>query len=67
MVKRVYPEPGEVWEHAVSRNQYRIHSRTDDGWTRYLVNVRGGDYYPLWTMPTDRFMATYRKARPENG
>lgn len=67
MVKRVYPEAGELWEHAVSRHQYLIHSRTDDGWTRYRVAAGRYDYYPLWTMPTDRFMDTYRKARPENG
>lgn len=64
MVTRTYPEPGEVWEHPDSRNQYMVHSRTDDGWTRYYshhASVKVHDCFPLYTQPTDRFASIYRK------
>ena len=59
------PVEGETWEHPNSRNQYRIHSVTDDGWTRYYSSHPSQpdhDCYPLWTQPTLKFIAIYRKA-----
>ncbi len=65
MVKRVYPEPGEIWEHPTARTQYKVHSLTTDGWVRYYswhTGLNEHNCYPLWTQPTDKFMTIYRKA-----
>ena len=52
------PSPDEVWFHPLTFNAYRIHSITDDGWTRYYTE---GHKIPLYTMPTLDFVNKYKK------
>lgn len=56
------PNEGELWHHPYSRNQYMIHSVTDDGWVRYYSHHDPlHDCYPLWTQPVAQFTEVYVK------
>ncbi len=58
------PVEGQTWEHPLSRAQYRVHSVTEDGWTRYYAwrGATPADLpFPIFTQPTERFAGIYRK------
>lgn len=66
--RAVHPEENDIWYHPHSRNMYRIHSVTDDGWTRYHWWQPGTNtVMPLYTQPTLDFINMYKRSELHAG